>query len=419
MRDSFNVIQFNSVTSVLFPRAQAANVTAIEAARRYVASLEATGGTNMLPALQRALDVGVEAAPGRLRQVIFLTDGAIGNEAELFREVKSRLGSSRLFTIGIGSAPNSYFMSKAAEYGHGSFTHIGDLTEVKAKMSALFAKLEAPVMTDIAVAFPNDPNAEAWPRIVPDLYQGEPVVVVARLARPGGTAVITGRVGGKPWRVEMPLVSGRAGAGIGALWARRKIAGLMDGLHEGVDIAEIRPRVTEVALAHHLMSKFTSLVAVDVTPSRPADAKLGTAPVATNLPHGWDYDKVFGGAPAQRKRWDLKHKAQAPNKASNQAPASASAASNMLTRGLTAGAAGTVKLAMKSAPPKLAYMAAASDAEARVLRQLPKGATPSMLQMLIGFAALLLASFILVATSWPSNWRFHWRFNGAVRRRVS
>src|SRR3546814_299230 len=106
----------------------------------------------MLPALALALDDA--PAAGRLQQVVFLTDGAVGNEEALLRVVAERLGERRLFTVGIGSAPNSYFMRKAAEVGRGSFTHIGDLREVKPRMAALLTKLEQPALTDLRVGWP-------------------------------------------------------------------------------------------------------------------------------------------------------------------------------------------------------------------------------------------------------------------------
>ena len=368
----------------------------MEAARRYVRNLAAEGGTNMLPALVRALDTGGAEEVGRLRQVIFLTDGAIGNEAELFREVKARLGRSRLFTIGIGSAPNSYFMTRAARYGHGTFTHIGDLAEVKERMTALFAKLEAPVLTDIAVDFPDQPGAETWPRIIPDLYQGEPVVVAARLPAPevagGGRAVITGLAGGQPWRVEMQLGIGRQGKGVGALWARRKIAALMEKLHEGASPDEVKPRVVEVALAHHLVSRYTSLVAVDLRRSRPEGEDIETGAVATNLPHGWDYDKVFGAPTGPRQQWQKIRKAQAPGAGQ-----------------VFALVAPAVALKTAAAPAP-----AGANAQGQVLQQLPRGATPALLKLLIGFAALLLAA---IAASWPRVRWAHWR--GARRRSFS
>ena len=84
-----------------------------------------------------------------------MTDGAVGNEDQLFGLIADRLGATRLFTVGIGSAPNSHFMTKAAQFGRGTFTYIGDLREVEEKMTRLFAKIDSPVLTDVAIRWPD------------------------------------------------------------------------------------------------------------------------------------------------------------------------------------------------------------------------------------------------------------------------
>src|SRR3546814_9448795 len=94
--DRFNVIQFNSVTHALFPRPVAADARNVAAAWHYVSALQAEGGTEMRPALERAL-AGAPAA-GVLQQVVFLTDGAVGNEEPPFAIVAERLGPPRPFT---------------------------------------------------------------------------------------------------------------------------------------------------------------------------------------------------------------------------------------------------------------------------------------------------------------------------------
>jgi len=109
-----------------------------------VAARRAGRGTMMFPAHTAALMVPAKPVTQYLRQGIFLTDRAIGNEDQLFSGIGQNLGRSRLFTVGIGSAPNSHFMSRAASIGRGSFTYIGDLAQVSARMGELFAKLEPP-----------------------------------------------------------------------------------------------------------------------------------------------------------------------------------------------------------------------------------------------------------------------------------
>ena len=291
--DRFNIIEFNSVTHRLFDQAQPVTTRTMQQAVRYVDGLTARGGTEMLPALRLALD-GVEHHD-RLRQVVFLTDGQIGNEEELFQTIHQRLGDSRLFTVGIGSAPNSHFMRKAAETGHGSFTYIGRPQHVKEKMEALFQKLERPVLTHLQVVGlnPNSP-AELFPFPLPDLYAGEPISIVLKAERLPHQLTITGMVGRTQWRSQLSLTDADARSGISVHWARQKIAALMDGRITGRDQESVRHAIVDVALAHHLVSNHTSLVAVDVTPGRSPERRLQSRALEINLPAGQQYEAIFG-----------------------------------------------------------------------------------------------------------------------------
>ncbi|MBI3528102.1 MAG: marine proteobacterial sortase target protein [Betaproteobacteria bacterium] len=294
--DRFNVIQFNSVTDTLFASPREANEKNLEAARHYVDKLHATGGTEMAPALRAALDA--PAKEGFLRQVVFMTDGSVGNEDELFKLIQKKLGRSRLFTVGIGSAPNSHFMTKAAQLGRGSFTYIGDIAEVGEKMGALFGKLEHPVLSDIVVEWPASVSAEGYPQKLPDLYLGEPVVLSARaegLLR--GKVVVRGQSGEQSWSSKFDLGQAHDGKGMGVIWARRKIESLTDSLQDGANKEKVREAVVDIALKHHLVTRYTSLVAVDVTPVRPEGEALDAQAVPANLPQGWSHEGVFGSLP--------------------------------------------------------------------------------------------------------------------------
>jgi Ca-activated chloride channel family protein len=301
--DRFNVIRFSSDTSSLWPDLKTADAANRARARDWVDDLNADGGTEMAPALQLALSGHAEN--GRVRQVLFLTDGAVGNEAELFDIIHKRLGASRLFTVGIGSAPNAYFMTKAAQFGRGTFTYIGDTREVQEKMTSLFRKLETPVLTSIELHWPNGAQVDVYPKRIPDLYAGEPVVVAARLDHKAGAVELRGIQAGQGFRVSLPLAGGRNADGVGVLWARRKIEALMDSLHEGASEDQVRDEVTRVALQHHLVSKYTSLVAVERTPTRPADETLASRPVPTNLPAGTEYGAVFPQTATPAPLWLL------------------------------------------------------------------------------------------------------------------
>lgn len=285
--DKFNVIEFNSITRPLFPASVTANTTNLGVASNFVQQLSADGGTEMFAALDFALRT--PSFDSYLRQVIFITDGAVSNEEGLFQLIASKLQGARLFTVGIGSAPNSWFMRKAAETGRGTFTTISALNEVGEKMDRLFRKLESPQVTDIEVQWPSSVIVDSYPSVVPDLYLGEPVTVKARAsgaALPGDLVRITGNSVNGAWSSELPFSSNKQSAGIGALWARARIAELHDQMRRGAHADETRASIVETALAHHLVSKYTSLVAVDKTPLRPTGDPLAKRSVGNLSPHG-------------------------------------------------------------------------------------------------------------------------------------
>ena len=278
-QDRFNVIEFNSVTHVLFNQPQQASPDVVARAKNWVDGLVSTGGTEMLPALQAAL-LNQSPGDGVVRQVVFMTDGGVGNEEQLLTFIRTNLGQSRLFTVGIGSAPNSHFMRGAARFGRGTFTYIGSVTEVQEKMTALFEKLESPVLTNVELHL-DDPRAEMWPQRIPDLYVGEPVVVAVRFSSPTGRVTASGKLGDHQWNdVQSLQVTGNE-SGVGKLWARRKIEALTD---TGGDVHQ---QIVELGLDHHLVTEFTSLVAVDHTPSGAPQQTCETRAVPVNLPLGW------------------------------------------------------------------------------------------------------------------------------------
>ena len=131
--DRFNVIRFDHTMDVLFPAAVPADREHIGRATSFVDALQANGGTEMVPAMRAALSDNASDA-SYVRQVVFLTDGAIGNEQQLFETINALRGRSRIFMVGIGSAPNTYLMTRAAELGRGTFTHIGSVEQVEERM---------------------------------------------------------------------------------------------------------------------------------------------------------------------------------------------------------------------------------------------------------------------------------------------
>jgi len=294
--DRFNIIAFSDTVKSFANKALAASDDNRIRGRQFVNDLNADGGTEMKPALMQALDGSNQHE--YLRQIVFLTDGAVGNEEELFQIINKRLGDSRLFPVGIGSAPNSYFMNRAAIMGRGTFTYIGSLAEVAQEMTGLLEKIAAPVITDLKLSLDTaDASVEIYPERLPDLYRGEPVVAAIRTGWLNNSLTVSGRLGGVDWQTVVDTSTYGERQGIAKLWARKKIQSQMELLALGGEEEKIRETVLATALAHQLVSRYTSFVAVDTQISRPPEQQVSQRPVTVKLPKGWQADAVFGGRP--------------------------------------------------------------------------------------------------------------------------
>lgn len=291
--DRFNVIRFDDTMDVLFPASVPADAAHVRDATSFVDALQARGGTEMVPAMRAALTDKL-GDTGMVRQIVFLTDGAIGNEQQLFETINAMRGRSRVFMVGIGSAPNTYLMTRAAELGRGAFTHIGSVEQVEERMRGLFAKLENPAVTGLSAKF-SDAKADLTPAIIPDIYRDEPLVLAAKLDKLAGALEIKGRVGDRPWSVTLPLQNAAEGKGLSKLWAKRKIgdAEVARTMRE-MTPEEADKAILALALDHQIVTRLTSLVAIDKTPSRPEGAPLKLSELPINLPAGWDFAKIFG-----------------------------------------------------------------------------------------------------------------------------
>ncbi|MFQ6371147.1 marine proteobacterial sortase target protein [Shewanella sp. YIC-542] len=308
-QDSFNILAFSSEVSSLATRAVAASPANMTRARRFVSGLEANGGTEMALALEQALpavhhDQGHERAP-YLRQVIFITDGAVANETSLFHMISQRLGNSRLFTVGIGSAPNGFFMRRAADVGRGTFTYIGNMQEVKAKIGALLHKIAQPVLTNVQLRYGDGSAPDYWPRQIPDLYLGEPLLVSLRQPHHRQqTLFVSGLLNGQHWQQALAVQAEQTSQGLDLLWARQQIAALE--MARAVDNAtDTERQVSALALKYHLVSRYTSLVAVDVTPVNSAPRLNATGEVLRLLPAGWQPPGRMPATASNSRLWLL------------------------------------------------------------------------------------------------------------------
>ena len=292
--DRFNIVDFDSQYRPLFGSPQPATPQNLRVATNMVNRLDADGGTEMAGALDFALsESSNQQYANELRQIIFITDGAVYNEQQLFTLINQKLGSARLFTVGIGSAPNSYFMQKAAQFGRGTATMIANLSEVNTRVTQLFKKISTPVLRDITIDWPTD--AEVFPSKMPDLYQGEPISVIVKTKKPLKRINLNGTMSGSEWQTQVSRKRhsqpksqlNDANVRLSVVWARSKIADLMDQLVYSPGSKEpIEQHILALGLQHQLLTKFTSFVAVEQTVSKPKHAKAKDGQVPNLMPKG-------------------------------------------------------------------------------------------------------------------------------------
>ncbi|TDR20581.1 VIT domain-containing protein [Marinicella litoralis] len=305
----FNVIDFDSTAKVLFPASRKASPDNISLALDFVDGFSSDGGTNMAPALQIAMQ-RENIKSGYLNQIIFMTDGSVGNESMIFDQIAQDIADARLFTIAIGPAPNNYFMSKAAMFGKGTYTHIASLDQVNDSMSHLFAQLARPALTDVAVAW-NTSGVIQSPSVIPDLYMDQPLVITSKVpvsqAKAAPSFVVSGLIGEnnqqKSWSEQITLNHDGQTTGIARLWARNQVEEMTDDLMLGGDYTVLKEEIIELALKHRLITEFTAMVAVDRNPDASRLARARAAAQANAAAHqapfpqgslGWRWNLLFG-----------------------------------------------------------------------------------------------------------------------------
>ncbi|NBD95353.1 MAG: marine proteobacterial sortase target protein [Gammaproteobacteria bacterium] len=280
--DRFNVIEFDHQARSLYPEPRAFDEDRHVEAAQWVDALASGGGTDMGPPL--ALALGVPAAEGYLRQVVFITDGMVGNEQELLERVSRELGESRLFTVGIGHGVNGSFLRRMATAGRGSYTAIAETSRIADRMSELVLQLESPVVHDLEMVWPRP--VELYPETLPDLYVGQPLSVIARAEKLTGDLVVRGTSNGQYFERVLPLEDFQPAPGVAAQWGRARIESLENRVAAPDEKPLIESAILDTALDYSLVSSRTSLVAVDKTPARSREAAMRRYRLDTSPAHG-------------------------------------------------------------------------------------------------------------------------------------
>ena len=263
--DTFQVIRFSDNASRFGHEPVAATPGNIGLAKRYVQSLDGAGGTMMIEGIRAALDFPHD--PERLRFVTFLTDGYIGNEAEILREIHAFVGDSRIFSFGVGASVNRYLLERMAIVGRGAVAFLGLDDSGSDVMNDFFSRISHPALTDVSIKWGGMQANEVYPSRLPDLFVGRPVVVTGKYRGESGDLTIRGRAGGE--RIEFGVhTDGHEPdhAFLPQIWARLRIADLMDRRVRDADpYGELAAMIRQTALDYELMSDYTAFVAVDAS----------------------------------------------------------------------------------------------------------------------------------------------------------
>ncbi|HKQ96557.1 MAG TPA: VIT and VWA domain-containing protein [Candidatus Polarisedimenticolia bacterium] len=294
--DTLQILRFSDRASGLFPNPVPATSANIRRALAYLDKLEGEGGTEMLSGIRAALDPAAD--PERLRIVAFLTDGYIGNETEILGEVRRRLGTSRIFAFGIGSSVNRYLLENLAQEGRGVAAFLGPRETPDDMVKRFVERIETPVFTDVRLTFEGIDVRDQEPAAIPDLFAGQPLVVHGRYDRPGaGALVLEGRLRGRRVTlrrtISLPSVAADHEA-LARLWARARIERLTRQAYGNLPPDAVTA-ATDLGLRFHLMTPWTSLVAVDRVVSNDSG---GSCPVdvPVETPEGVSYEGIFGDA---------------------------------------------------------------------------------------------------------------------------
>jgi len=254
--DTTQVVTFASRAAKLFPKAVAARRENIERAVNFTRGIRGGGGTRMLQGVKMAINDPLD--PERVRIVIMLTDGYIGNEAEIIAEVGRRCGDHiRFWCIGIGSSPNRFLVDGVGRQGGGMSKVLGLNDDPEPMAIEVMQRIHRAQLAHIQIDWGDIAVSETYPAKIPELWAGRPVILFGRYEGGKKTRIeVSGRVEGEPasWPLDVGFPAKKAqNAVLAKVWARQKIEDLMhQTYYQGSPAVE--EEVTGIALAYRLTS---------------------------------------------------------------------------------------------------------------------------------------------------------------------
>ncbi len=262
--DRFNVVLFSGSSSVLSEGSLEVTEERLAKALGMIKRQEGAGGTELLPALERAL--AFPRVEGASRTVILVTDGYVRVEKEVFEFVRKNLGEANVFAFGIGSAVNRYLMEGVARAGMGEVFIVTDEAQAGETAERFRQYVASPLLTGVTVDFGDFGAYDVEPPNIPDLLASRPLMVFGKWrGEPEGTIRISGKTGEGEYAAQVDVSKATLSESHNALaylWARHRIGLLADGarfIHEDEQVREI----TQLGLRYNLLTAHTSFVAED------------------------------------------------------------------------------------------------------------------------------------------------------------
>jgi len=298
--DRFNVLLFSGGSSLLSEESLPATPENCRRAIQVIENQRGGGGTEILPALQRALSL--KKRENDSRTLVIVTDGYVTVEEEVFDLIRKNLGQANMFAFGIGTSVNRHLIEGMARVGMGEPQIIEKQEAAGAKAERFRRIIAAPVLTQVKVHFDGFSTYDVEPVSLPDVMAERPVVLFGKWrGKPRGHVTLTGISGKGPYSETLSLdkISPQPNnAALRYLWARHRIALLSD-------YNRLRPNdqrseeVTNLGLTYNLLTAYTSFVAVDSEVR--TDGKPTTVKQPLPLPQGVS-DYAVGGVTTRMMR---------------------------------------------------------------------------------------------------------------------
>jgi Ca-activated chloride channel family protein len=284
--DKFNLLLFSGGSSVMAEESLPATQENIQKAIHLIERQRGGGGTELLPALSRALKL---SKPGNYsRTIVIATDGYVTVEEEVFDLMRKNLGNANMFAFGIGTAVNRHIIEGMARVGMGEPFVITKPEEAPLQAERFRKMIQSPVLTQVKVNFQGFGTYDVEPLAIPEVLAERPVIVFGKWrGQPKGKITLNGISGNGSYREVIDVQAAKSlksNSALRYLWARHRITLLSD--YNKLRSNEKRVKeVTELGLSYNLLTAYTSFIAVDTEP-RNLGGEQATIKQPLPLPQG-------------------------------------------------------------------------------------------------------------------------------------